>query len=321
MPGDSSSSLTAATPIRWLAAGVVMVAMAAMSFPEHVSAMAAYAAMIGLGMLLLGLACRTGSGQPHDATALPSAELSPELLAFLPPDFPMPVACAPKAEQPAGDIRIDPTDWNTFRTLSRRLEEGIALCRSDMDRVTELAQKSGAQIGSANTAMHDLSGCFGTLRTSLLTSAQMFHELQGKAHQINGIVEVIREVARQTNLLAINAAIESSRVGQAGRGFAVVATEVKHLAHRTDQAARSAGALTLELVQCCSAANGEVSKTVEVSDEGVRFNEIALASLHEVELGGRQRIQIVGEFLARLDEQVSTTQELDRRVAAVRPTA
>lgn len=297
-PAESVGDMVGgASLIRWLAAVMVVVVIGGLLFPEWFSGKVVYTINVGLGLALLGLTCR----RPPEPFA-PPPEIDQRLMAFLPPDY-------PSVTEPA----VEPATtqgWLELQPLAEQLLSGIQQCRQDMDRVTALARQSSQQVEAAGGAARDVSGCFEAMRSNLLSSAKLFHELQAKAQQIGGIVEVIKEVARQTNLLAINAAIESSRVGQAGKGFAVVAAEVKNLAHRTDEAARRAGALTEQLTRVCVAADGEVGKTVELSENGVRFNDTAISSLQAVEQGAEKRIRVVGEFLAKLDKQLADTQVL-----------
>jgi hypothetical protein len=297
-PAGADDLVPGAGLIRWLAIAMLAVVIGGLLFPEQLNGRLVCTLNLGLGLLLLGLACRK---QPPPAGSTEPIER--QVLAVLPPQSPQPLS-------PDRDHGAE------LRRLAQALLDGIQHCRQDMDRVTALARASSAQVGAAGEAARDVSRCFEALRANLLSSARMAHELQSKARQIGGIVEVIKEVARMTNLLAINAAIEASRVGQAGKGFAVVAAEVKNLARRTDEAARSAGLLTEELAQCCTAADLELGRTVGLSDEGVRFNDTALSSLQAVEQGAATRIQVVGDFLARLDEQLVGTQTLHGAIAS-----
>ena len=216
--------------------------------------------------------------------------------------------------EPAGHSAHADVSLEDVATLAHHLREGIEQCRRDMDRVTDLARQSSALVATASGATKDVSACFESLRDNLQATALVFKGLQGRADEIGGIVAVIKRIARQTNLLAINAAIEASRAGAYGKGFAVVAAEVKELARQTDEAAAEAGRLTHELSTSCRSADAEVDRTLKVGDDGVGFNNASRHAIQQVEDSAATRIDIVSAFLKRLDQQVASSRELDQRV-------
>ncbi|WP_425326526.1 methyl-accepting chemotaxis protein [Pseudomonas luteola] len=146
-------------------------------------------------------------------------------------------------------------------------------------------------------------------------------ELQGYGKQIDGIVDAIRTIAEQTNLLALNAAIEAARAGEQGRGFAVVADEVRSLASRTQTS-------TSEIQTMIEQMQGKIHSVVKVMNESqTQSNDcVRLASGADELLGSMSsavnsirdmNIQIA----AATEEQSATVQETSRMVTYINDAA
>ncbi len=161
-------------------------------------------------------------------------------------------------------------------------------------RLAEHARGSssdGRQV--VNAAMNDLNA----LAHELNNSAERVVTLGAKSQEISSIVGTIREIADQTNLLALNAAIEAARAGEQGRGFAVVADEVRKLAERT-------GHSTQEIAAMITAISDETRRAAEQMQD-VRSRMDA----------GMQRINGIGSVLATIDENNGQTEVVVRDIA------
>ncbi|MDW8066152.1 MAG: methyl-accepting chemotaxis protein [Aquificaceae bacterium] len=135
-----------------------------------------------------------------------------------------------------------------------------------VERSKGIAQESEKTSGLAQNGvdiLRKVSGSFVKVVSNVEEEAKSISQLADKAKNVVGIIELIREVAEQTNLLALNAAIEAARAGEQGRGFAVVADEVRRLAERTQKA-------TEEVAQILTTVQEEVQTILEKSKNAVK---------------------------------------------------
>ncbi|CAG0993930.1 Methyl-accepting chemotaxis protein II [Burkholderiales bacterium] len=148
-------------------------------------------------------------------------------------------------------------------------------------------------------------------------AARTIQDMGENSQKISSIVQVIKDVAEQTNLLALNAAIEAARAGEQGRGFAVVADEVRKLAERSAAATGEIRQM-IEAVQSSAQAGVETMQTaVSRVDEGVNLAQRATDAMLAIRDGAKQVVEAVNEIANALKEQSIASNDIASNVEKI----
>jgi methyl-accepting chemotaxis protein len=148
-------------------------------------------------------------------------------------------------------------------------------------------------------------------------SADTVQALGKNSDQIGEIVQVIDDIADQTNLLALNAAIEAARAGEQGRGFAVVADEVRKLAERTTKATKEIAGMIKQIQKDTGDAVVSMQQGTAEVESGKQLADKAGESLKDIIKGAEEVVDIITQVAAASQEQSSTSEQISKNIESI----
>ena len=188
------------------------------------------------------------------------------------------------------------------------MTRSILQVSSNASQASQVAQRSLQAATQGSTAVQNTIAGMNGIREQIQETSKRIKRLGESSQEIGEIVELISDITEQTNILALNAAIQAASAGEAGRGFTVVAEEVQRLAVRSSEATKQIGAIVKTIQTDTNSAVAAMEKSTEGVVEGARLSDAAGKALTEIET--------VSNSLARLIQSISTATEAQTEVAS-----
>ena len=181
----------------------------------------------------------------------------------------------------------------------------------------QVTEENGAQSNDGKRVIEETVTEMQEISRTVAHASETIHAVGQNSQKISSIVQVIKDVADQTNLLALNAAIEAARAGEQGRGFAVVADEVRKLAERTAQATTEIGDMIGAVQSSAQAAVGTMQQAVARVESGVTMAHRAGEAMGGIRDGADRVVAAVNEISSALKEQSAASNEIASSVEKI----
>ncbi|MGP3789030.1 MULTISPECIES: methyl-accepting chemotaxis protein [Pseudomonas] len=189
------------------------------------------------------------------------------------------------------------------------------------EHASQAASTADDQAAQGDKVVTEAIAQIERLASEVNRSSEAMVSLQQESHKIGSVMDVIKAVAEQTNLLALNAAIEAARAGEAGRGFAVVADEVRGLAQRTQKSTEEIEELVAGLQSGTHRVASSLQSSCNLTESTVALARNAGVALHNI-TGSVSNIEAMNQQIAAASEQQSAVaEEISRSLVSVRDIA
>lgn len=193
-------------------------------------------------------------------------------------------------------------------TAVTNMTRSILQVSSNAGQAAQVAQRSLQAATQGALAVRNSITGMNEIRTQIQETSKRIKRLGESTQEISEIVELISDITEQTNILALNAAIQAASAGEAGRGFTVVAEEVQRLAERSSEATKQISAIVKTIQTDTGGAVAAMEKSTEGVVEGARLSDAAGQALNEIET--------VTNNLAQLIQAISTATAAQTEVAS-----
>ena len=241
-------------------------------------------------------------------------------------------ACASTLSVAANESGIQIAD---VKAVSHQQEESIDNVNNLIATMTDIAHQTSSDCQESSTTImkteeYSKKGIslisvtvseVSLLNESLSESSQSMKSLELESENITKILDVIRSIAEQTNLLALNAAIEAARAGEQGRGFAVVADEVRTLAQRSRGATEEIDTVLMNLLEKTRVVSQQMGVNVEQSKQTIEKIEQANQSFNEISSLVGQMKENISRITQAADQQCSSSDLINDNISGINHSA
>lgn len=217
----------------------------------------------------------------------------------------------------AGSSQQQSIAANTMAAAASEMTSSIEEITRHAERALNMANQAEALAKNGGQIIHQVVSDMGGIARSAQQSAQVIRTLDKESEGIYSIIQVIKGIAEQTNLLALNAAIEAARAGEQGRGFAVVADEVRSLAGRTSASTQEIASMVSRIQQSTREAVTSMEAGVIQVDKGMAVTTDVEKAIREILEATLNTTQLVNDISRTIGEQSLASNEIAHQVELI----
>ncbi|MCX7908484.1 MAG: methyl-accepting chemotaxis protein [Ignavibacteria bacterium] len=221
------------------------------------------------------------------------------------------------AETLAASAAENSAQVDEIATAIEEMSRTIAENAMGATRAAEVADKNKKIAAEGGNAVQQTVSKMNEIASVVRASADKIEKLGESSKQIGEIISVIDEIADQTNLLALNAAIEAARAGEQGRGFAVVADEVRKLAERTTEATKQIAQMIKGIQKETEEAVRAMKQGTDEVNSGIVLADKAGTALKEIMQSSQEVWDMINQIAAATEEQSSTAEQVAKNVSSI----
>lgn len=228
---------------------------------------------------------------------------------------------AEMAKETESETHHQRSELEQLATAINEMSCSISEVSDNTANASELMESVQCRVQEGSNRVNTTTEFIGDLVENLQQAASQVQQISNSSESISGLVQSIHGIAEQTNLLALNAAIEAARAGEQGRGFAVVADEVRNLANSTAETTDQIQTAIQGILEGVDAAVKLVDTTVENSNQTVEQSELAGASLQEITQLTQRTLDAMIQSASATEQQSAVCEEINQNVHRIQSSA